>query len=299
MRIDSFDAPALKALTIGIQVTGDDYNNPPAAQELASRHMVQNVRGFTIYGDYSRPDPQRDIVDAVADGRVDVAVVWGPLAGYYAQRQPTPIDVRPIAAGSTRVVAVHVRHRDGCSPRRPDAASRARRRHHAARQRNASHPACVWSATPMIAKAGRAIALCVVLGGVQWLAAARRSDRSAAAHRHSGRTDSGSSDARPTRRPNPYANDRTAMGEGRQLFVRFNCSGCHGGRAGGGMGPSLRDVDWIYGNNDAQLFSSIAEGRAHGMPSWQTRLTADQTWKLVTYIKSLRTRNEPQAPPTE
>ena len=98
---------------------------------------------------------------------------------------------------------------------------------------------------------------------------------------------------------NPYANDRTAAGEGRQLFVRFNCSGCHGGRAGGGMGPSLRDVDWIYGNSDAQLFSSITEGRAHGMPSWQTRLDADQTWKLVTYIKSLRTRNEPQAPPTE
>ena len=43
------------------------------------------------------------------------------------------------------------------------------------------------------------------------------------------------------------------------------------------------------------MFSSIAEGRAHGMPSWQPRLTADQIWKLVTYIKSLRTRNEPQA----
>jgi cytochrome c oxidase cbb3-type subunit 3 len=98
---------------------------------------------------------------------------------------------------------------------------------------------------------------------------------------------------------NPYANDRTAMGEGRQLFVRFNCSGCHGGRAGGGMGPSLRDVDWIYGKDDAQLFSSIAEGRAQGMPAWHTRLTADQIWKLVTYIQSLRTRNEPQAPPSE
>src|ERR1041384_5993815 len=71
---------------------------------------------------------------------------------------------------------------------------------------------------------------------------------------------------------NPYAADRTAMGEGRQLFIRFNCSGWHGGRAGGGMGPSLRDVDWIYGNNDPQLFSSITEGRAHGMPSWQAPL---------------------------
>jgi len=97
---------------------------------------------------------------------------------------------------------------------------------------------------------------------------------------------------------NPYTQNRTAAAEGRQLFIRFNCSGCHGGRAGGGMGPSLRDVDWLYGDHDAQLFSSIAEGRAHGMPSWQPRMTADQIWKLVTYIKSLRTRNEPNPPPS-
>jgi mxaJ protein len=96
--IDSFDAPMLKSLTIGIQLSGNDYNNPPAAQELAARHIIQNVRGFTLYGDYSRADPQREIVDAVADGRVDVAIVWGPLAGYYAQRESTPLDVRPIAS---------------------------------------------------------------------------------------------------------------------------------------------------------------------------------------------------------
>jgi mxaJ protein len=96
--IDSFDAPALARLTVGIQMSGDDYNNPPAAQELASRHLVQNARGFTIYGDYSRPDPQREIVDAVADGRVDLAVVWGPLAGYYAQHVSEPLVVRPVAA---------------------------------------------------------------------------------------------------------------------------------------------------------------------------------------------------------
>jgi mxaJ protein len=101
LRIDSFDEPSLKTLTIGIQVSGDDYNNPPAAQELAMRHLVQNVRGFTVYGDYSSPDPQRAIVDAVADGCVDVAIVWGPLAGYYAQRESTPIDVRPITQANT------------------------------------------------------------------------------------------------------------------------------------------------------------------------------------------------------
>jgi mxaJ protein len=100
LRIGSFDTPALKTLTIGIQVSGDDYNNPPAAQELASRHLVQNVRGFTIYGDYSSPEPQRTIIDAVADGRVDIAIVWGPLAGYYAQRESTPIDVRSVVGGN-------------------------------------------------------------------------------------------------------------------------------------------------------------------------------------------------------
>jgi cytochrome c oxidase cbb3-type subunit III len=101
---------------------------------------------------------------------------------------------------------------------------------------------------------------------------------------------------KPEADANPYAQNRAAMGEGRQLFVRFNCSGCHGGRAGGGMGPSLRDVDWIYGNDAAHIYSSIAQGRAHGMPAWQPRMTADQIWKLVTYIQSLRTSNEPNPP---
>ena len=100
----------------------------------------------------------------------------------------------------------------------------------------------------------------------------------------------------PARQTNPYAADIAARSQGRELFVRMNCSGCHGGRAGGGMGPSLRDVDWLYGSTDAQIFDSIAEGRAHGMPSWGVMLNDDQIWKLVAYIKSLRTPNEPQPP---
>jgi mxaJ protein len=98
LRVRSFDDARLRTLTIGIQMTGDDYNNPPAAQALAARHLTENVRGYTVYGDYSRPDPQREIVDAVADGRVDVAVVWGPLAGYYSRHEPTAMDVVPIGA---------------------------------------------------------------------------------------------------------------------------------------------------------------------------------------------------------
>jgi cytochrome c oxidase cbb3-type subunit 3 len=95
---------------------------------------------------------------------------------------------------------------------------------------------------------------------------------------------------------NPLAGDAAAASEGRRLFVQFNCSGCHGGRAGGGMGPSLRDTDWLYGASDAQVFDSIAQGRAHGMPAWGTKLPEDVVWKLVAYIGSLRTPAEPDAP---
>lgn len=95
---------------------------------------------------------------------------------------------------------------------------------------------------------------------------------------------------------NPYGANRVALLEGRKLFMAMNCAGCHGDHAGGGMGPSLRDEDWIYGNADAQIFATIAEGRAHGMPSWGTRLSGDQIWKLVAYIKSMRKPYEPDSP---
>lgn len=99
-------------------------------------------------------------------------------------------------------------------------------------------------------------------------------------------------------RTNPLNGDMAALQEGRRLFNWYNCSGCHGGHAGGGMGPSLRDDVWIYGSHDAQIFDSIAEGRANGMPAWGTKIPEHQIWELVAYIKSLRTPQEPD-PPTE
>lgn len=96
---------------------------------------------------------------------------------------------------------------------------------------------------------------------------------------------------------NPFAKDREAIREGRRLFVWFNCSGCHGGRAGGGMGPSLRDTEWVYGNKHHDIFNSIHDGRAYGMPAWAPLLPAEQIWKITAYIKSLNTVFEPDPPP--
>lgn len=94
----------------------------------------------------------------------------------------------------------------------------------------------------------------------------------------------------------PLASDPVALQDGRRLFNWYNCSGCHGGHAGGGMGPSLRDQDWLYGNRDDQIYSSIVQGRSKGMPAWGSKIPEMQVWELVAYIKSLRTPQEPDPP---
>lgn len=94
---------------------------------------------------------------------------------------------------------------------------------------------------------------------------------------------------------NPFENDRVALARGRQLFVAYNCAGCHGDHGGGGMGPSLRDRAWRYGGEAPDIFASIAQGRT-GMPSWGTKLPDQQIWMITSYIQSMRTPLEPEPP---
>jgi len=97
LHLTSFDDRRLRRLRTGIQITGDDYENPPPAQALATRGIISNVRGFMVYGDYSRPDPQRALIDAVVDGQIDVAVMWGPQAGYFGSRADVALDITPVS----------------------------------------------------------------------------------------------------------------------------------------------------------------------------------------------------------
>jgi mxaJ protein len=97
LKIRSFDDPILRQVKIGVQMIGDDFANTPPAHALANRKIIQNVRGYTLYGDYAQQNPPARIVDAVAAGEVDVAIVWGPLAGYFAKRQPVPLEIVPVS----------------------------------------------------------------------------------------------------------------------------------------------------------------------------------------------------------
>ena len=96
LRIRSLDDPALRQLRIGIHFVGDDYANPPPAHALGRRGIVNNVVGYSLYGDYSKPNPPAELVHAAARGEVDVAIVWGPFAGYFGARERVPMTLTPV-----------------------------------------------------------------------------------------------------------------------------------------------------------------------------------------------------------
>ena len=119
LKIQSLDDPRLRTLRVGVELVGDDGANTPPAHALARRGITSNVVGYTVYGDYRRPDPAADIMRAVERGAVDVAVVWGPLAGYFAKRSPVPLEITPVTPKVDRPnlpfvfdIAMGVRRRD-------------------------------------------------------------------------------------------------------------------------------------------------------------------------------------------
>lgn len=79
--LKSFQDKDLAKLRIGVQLPGDDLAATPPGHALALRGAVDNVVGFTVYGE--QPVGER-IVEAIAAGRLDAAVVWGPAAGFFA-----------------------------------------------------------------------------------------------------------------------------------------------------------------------------------------------------------------------
>jgi mxaJ protein len=95
--VASFDDPILRRLKIGVHLVGDDGANTPPAHALSTRGIVGNLTGYTLYGDYSTPNPPARILDALAKGEIDVAIVWGPLAGYFAPKQKVAMEIVPVS----------------------------------------------------------------------------------------------------------------------------------------------------------------------------------------------------------
>ena len=95
LNVLSLTDPRLSAWRIGVQVVGEDF--APPAFALAHRGITQNIVGFSLFGPYGEPNPPRAIIDAVSHGDVDVAIVWGPFAGYFAKSSSMPLTVAPVS----------------------------------------------------------------------------------------------------------------------------------------------------------------------------------------------------------
>jgi cytochrome c oxidase cbb3-type subunit III len=93
--------------------------------------------------------------------------------------------------------------------------------------------------------------------------------------------------ARPLTLTNPVEGDRTAITTGAQIYVSYNCIDCHGADGSGAMGPSLQDGRWRFGGSPSEVFESIYQGRPEGMPAWGGRISEEQLWMLVAYVRSL------------
>src|SRR5438045_3711662 len=108
MKPASLNDPSLRQMKIGVQVLEEEYTPPGTA--LARRGLQNEIVGFDTTGD----DPD-SIIRAVADRKVDTAIVWGPLAGYFASKigglQLTPVvpEVDPPGVPFTFAISMGVR----------------------------------------------------------------------------------------------------------------------------------------------------------------------------------------------
>ncbi|MGZ5198538.1 MAG: substrate-binding domain-containing protein [Telluria sp.] len=94
--LDSLDDPRLARMRIAVPLLGE--SSAPPVLALARRGITRNVEGFSIFGDYREANPPARVIDAVASGDADVAIAWGPLAGYFAARAGHPLTVTPLPA---------------------------------------------------------------------------------------------------------------------------------------------------------------------------------------------------------
>jgi mxaJ protein len=94
LQLRSLSDPRLRRLRLGVHLIGAEDTPPELA--LGQQGIVDNVSGFMIYADTAQPNPPARLIEAVETGAIDVAAVWGPLGGYFAQRSPVALTVAPM-----------------------------------------------------------------------------------------------------------------------------------------------------------------------------------------------------------
>jgi len=88
--VTSLDDPVLQSATIGI-IAG----TPPVTL-LMQKGLLGHLRSYQLLVDTRFNAPGHDLVNDVATGAIDVGILWGPIAGYYAKQETPPLVVSPL-----------------------------------------------------------------------------------------------------------------------------------------------------------------------------------------------------------
>ena len=95
LKIESLYDPQLKDLRIGLHIVEDDY--APPGHLLAAQGLSTQIVGYSLYGAYGETNPPARLIDAVAKNEVDLAIVWGPFAGYFAKKAAVHLAIQPVS----------------------------------------------------------------------------------------------------------------------------------------------------------------------------------------------------------
>ena len=93
-KVSSLGDPQLADLRIGAVA------QTPPIDLLAQRGLLKNLRPYHLMVDTRFASSGRQMVEDVAAGAIDVGVLWGPIAGYWAKRQSVPLEVTPVTGES-------------------------------------------------------------------------------------------------------------------------------------------------------------------------------------------------------
>ncbi len=266
----SLDAPELQELRIGVHV------NTPPEESLARRGLLDNVSTYSLFfdprGDRDRP---RKLLDDLVTGTVDVAVAWGPLAGYAAATSSTPLELVPLEDEQGVPLSFDIsmgvaKGNDELKDRLETAIDRRRTEILAILEEYG---------VPLVPAAGSGAA---PAGGSEATNPAAQPEPPSAA--------AAAAPAPPAapRKLNPFTGNADMAAEGRTLYFQVGCQGCHGGGGGGGMATSVIDDSWTFGSDDEVLFRLIkGEIPEQTMPTVYSVLEDEEVWQILAFIRSV------------
>ena len=268
----SLDAPELQELRIGVHV------NTPPEESLARRGLLDNVSTYSLFfdprGDRDRP---RKLLDDLVAGTVDVAVAWGPLAGYAATTSDAPLELVPLEDEPGVPLSFDISM--GVAKGNDELKGRLEA---AIDQRQAEIRAILEEyGVPVVPAEDAGTAPADDGSGA--------SPTSGASGAAAPNAEAAPADAAPgPRKLNPFTGNADMAAEGRTLYFQVGCQGCHGGGGGGGMATSVIDDAWTFGSDDDVLFRLIkGEIPEQTMPAVYSVLEDEEVWKILAFIRSV------------